>query len=99
MDALTLLEAQRHAMAMYTSCGWFFNDLAGLETVQVLRYAARVMDLLAELGEDPGEEAFLDRAGQGRAATCPTRATAGASGAPTSSRPGSTPAGWPPTWP
>jgi hypothetical protein len=44
---------------MYTSCGWFFNDLAGLETVQVLRYAARVIDLLAELGEDPGEEAFL----------------------------------------
>ena len=36
---LTLLEAQRHALLMYTSCGWFFNDLAGIETVQVLRYA------------------------------------------------------------
>jgi alpha-amylase/alpha-mannosidase (GH57 family) len=59
VDALTLLEAQRHAMAMYTSCGWFFNDLAGLETVQVLRYAAKVMDLLAGLGEDPGEETFM----------------------------------------
>ncbi|MGH9178631.1 MAG: DUF3536 domain-containing protein, partial [Acidimicrobiales bacterium] len=59
VDAFTLLEAQRHAMAMYTSCGWFFNDLAGLETVQVLRYAARVIDLLAELGEDTREEAFL----------------------------------------
>jgi alpha-amylase/alpha-mannosidase (GH57 family) len=59
VEAFTLLEAQRHAMAMYTSCGWFFNDLAGLETVQVLRYAARVMDLLAELGEDAGEHAFL----------------------------------------
>ncbi|PLS75061.1 MAG: glycoside hydrolase [Actinobacteria bacterium] len=58
--AFTLLEAQRHAMAMYTSCGWFFNDLAGLETVQVLRYAARVMDLLRELDEDPGEGAFLE---------------------------------------
>jgi len=57
--ALTLLEVQRHAMAMYTSCGWFFNDLAGLETVQVMRYAARVMDLLKDLGEDPGEEAFM----------------------------------------
>ena len=36
---------------MYTSCGWFFNDLAGIETVQVLRYAARAIDLLGELGE------------------------------------------------
>ena len=59
VEALTMLECQRHAMAMYTSCGWFFNDLAGLETVQVLRYAARTMDLIAELGDDPGEEAFL----------------------------------------
>ncbi len=49
--AFTLLEALRSAMAMYTSCGWFFHDLAGLETVQVLRYAARVLDLLEELGE------------------------------------------------
>ena len=45
--ALALLEAQRHALLMYTSCGWFFHDLAGLETVQVLRYAARCMDLAA----------------------------------------------------
>jgi alpha-amylase/alpha-mannosidase (GH57 family) len=66
VEALTLLEAQRHAMAMYTSCGWFFNDLAGLETVQVLRYAARVMDLLAGLGEDPGEEAFMDLLAEAR---------------------------------
>jgi hypothetical protein len=57
--ALTLLEAQRHAMLMYTSCGWFFYDLAGLETVQVLRYAARCLDLLREAGDDPPEDAFL----------------------------------------
>jgi len=50
-----LLEAQRNAMLMYTSCGWFFYDLAGLETVQVLRYAARVCDLLAEAGEPSPE--------------------------------------------
>jgi alpha-amylase/alpha-mannosidase (GH57 family) len=55
-----LLDAQRNALLMYTSCGWFFNDLAGIETVQVLRYAARAMDLYRELGEDPPEEAFLD---------------------------------------
>jgi alpha-amylase/alpha-mannosidase (GH57 family) len=59
VEAFTLLEAARHSMAMYTSCGWFFNDVAGLETVQVLRYAARAMDCLDELGERPPMEAFL----------------------------------------
>jgi alpha-amylase/alpha-mannosidase (GH57 family) len=59
VEGLTLLEAARHSMAMYTSCGWFFNDLAGLETVQDLRYAARAMDCLAELGETPPLEPFL----------------------------------------
>jgi hypothetical protein len=52
-EALTLVESQRHALLMYTSCGWFFNDLAGIETVQIMRYAARCLDLLDELGEDP----------------------------------------------
>jgi hypothetical protein len=60
VEALTLLEAERHALLMYTSCGWFFWDLAGLETVQVLRYAARALDLLEELGEDTPREAMLD---------------------------------------
>ena len=55
-----LLDAQRNALLMYASCGWFFNDLAGIETVQVLRYAARAMDLYRELGEVPPEGAFLD---------------------------------------
>ena len=59
VEAFTLLEAARHSMAMYTSCGWFFNDLAGLETVQDLRYAARAMDCLAELGEEPPLEELL----------------------------------------
>jgi hypothetical protein len=60
VEALTLLEAQRHALLMYTSCGWFFNDLTGIETLQILRYAARCLDLLAELGETPPTEHFLD---------------------------------------
>jgi len=63
VEALTLLEQQRHAMLMYTSCGWFFWDLAGLETVQILRYAARAMDLLAELDEKPPIDEFLDALG------------------------------------
>jgi Domain of unknown function (DUF3536)/Glycosyl hydrolase family 57 len=59
VEALTLLESQRHALLMYTSCGWFFNDLAGLETVQIMRYAACCLDLLASLGETPPVDAVL----------------------------------------
>jgi alpha-amylase/alpha-mannosidase (GH57 family) len=59
VEALTLLEQQRHALLMYTSCAWFFWDLAGLETVQCLRYAARAIDLLAEIGEEPPLDEFL----------------------------------------
>ncbi|MGE0881742.1 MAG: DUF3536 domain-containing protein [Acidimicrobiia bacterium] len=59
VEALTLLEAERHAMCMYTSCGWFFNDLAGIETVQILRYAGRLIDCLRELGESPPVTEFL----------------------------------------
>jgi alpha-amylase/alpha-mannosidase (GH57 family) len=60
VDALTLLECQRHALLMYTSCAWFFNDLAGIETLQILRYAARCLDLIDELGERPPTGPFLD---------------------------------------
>jgi alpha-amylase/alpha-mannosidase (GH57 family) len=59
--ALKLLEMQRHAMLMYTSCGWFFNDLAGIETVQVLRYAGRVVQLAEQLFGDAFEAQFLFR--------------------------------------
>jgi Domain of unknown function (DUF3536)/Glycosyl hydrolase family 57 len=59
VEALTLLESQRHALLMYTSCGWFFNDLAGIETVQIMRYAACCCDLLAELGEPAPVESVL----------------------------------------
>ena len=60
VQALTLLEAQRHLMLMYTSCGWFFNDVAGLETLQVMRYAARAADLLEEVGEPFSRDELLD---------------------------------------
>ena len=45
MEALTLLEMQRNRMLMYTSCGWFFDDLTGIETLQILSYAARAIQL------------------------------------------------------
>jgi alpha-amylase/alpha-mannosidase (GH57 family)/PAS domain-containing protein len=45
---LTLLESQRNALLMFTSCGWFFNDISGIETVQLLMYAARTIELAGE---------------------------------------------------
>lgn len=57
--ALKLLEMQRHAMLMYTSCGWFFADISGLESQQILRYAARALELARDFGETNLEEEFL----------------------------------------
>ncbi len=54
-----LLELQRHAMLMYTSCGWFFDELSGLETVQVMQYAARVAELAGELFGEPIEAGLV----------------------------------------
>lgn len=56
-----LMELQRHAMLMYTSCGWFFDDLSGIETVQVIQYAGRVVQLAEQLFNEPLETQFLDR--------------------------------------
>jgi alpha-amylase/alpha-mannosidase (GH57 family) len=57
--ALALLELQRNALLMFTSCGWFFSDLAGIETVQVMRYAARVIELQEQLGLRNVRKEFL----------------------------------------
>ncbi len=56
-----LLELQRHAMLMYTSCGWFFDDLSGIETVQVIQYAGRVVQLAEQLFKESIETQFLER--------------------------------------
>lgn len=42
---MRMLEMQRNAMLMYTSCGWFFNDISGIETLQILQYACRAIQL------------------------------------------------------
>ncbi|MBI1966901.1 MAG: DUF3536 domain-containing protein [Gemmatimonadetes bacterium] len=61
--ARELLELERNALRMFTSCGWFFDDLGGIESRQVLRYAARAIDFAG--GEAPRLEAgFLDRLAQ-----------------------------------
>ncbi len=49
IKALKLLEIQRHAMLIYTSDGWFFDDISGVETVQVIQYAARALQLLRDV--------------------------------------------------
>ncbi|MBV9302859.1 MAG: DUF3536 domain-containing protein [Acidobacteriaceae bacterium] len=56
-----LMELQRHAMLMYTSCGWFFDDLSGIETVQVIQYAGRVVQLAEQLFGVPVETQFLEK--------------------------------------
>lgn len=57
LRAMSFLELQRNALLMYTSCGWFFADISGLEAVQVLKYAGRVLDLADELDlESPADE-------------------------------------------
>jgi alpha-amylase/alpha-mannosidase (GH57 family) len=59
--ALKLLELQSHAMLMYTSCGWFFDDISGIETVQILQHAGRVLQLAEELFGSSWEPSFLER--------------------------------------
>ena len=58
--ALKLLELQRNSMLMYTSCGWFFNDISGIETEQILLYAGKAIQLAEELSGDVLEPQFLE---------------------------------------
>lgn len=65
MAALKWLEMSRYAMLMVASCGWFFDDISGIETVQMIQYAGRVVELARQLtGKDlePGLLGFLEKA-------------------------------------
>jgi alpha-amylase/alpha-mannosidase (GH57 family) len=68
IQALSLMEMQRHAQLMYTSCGWFFDDISGIETEQIIAYAARVLQLASDLfehdayGLEPAFVATISRA-------------------------------------
>ncbi|HSD86474.1 MAG TPA: DUF3536 domain-containing protein [Kofleriaceae bacterium] len=64
--ALSLMEMSRQAMLMYTSCGWFFDDLSGIETVQCMQYAARVADLIADVGGLSVETELVERLSMAR---------------------------------
>ncbi|HWH02056.1 MAG TPA: DUF3536 domain-containing protein, partial [Gemmatimonadales bacterium] len=52
-----LLELEKYALRMFTSCGWFFDDIGGIEAIQILRYAARAIELSG--AEKPALEAGL----------------------------------------
>ncbi|MDP8262525.1 MAG: DUF3536 domain-containing protein [Candidatus Ancaeobacter aquaticus] len=58
--ALNLLEMERHLMLMYTSCGWFADETSGIETVQVMQYASRAMQLAREIGDLSLEDAYIN---------------------------------------
>jgi alpha-amylase/alpha-mannosidase (GH57 family) len=67
MTALELIELQRHALLMYTSCGWFFDDISGIEATQVIQYAGRVIQLAQKLfGDQQISEQFLGMLSQAK---------------------------------
>ncbi|NUP07417.1 MAG: DUF3536 domain-containing protein [Polyangiaceae bacterium] len=67
--AFELLELQRQRMLMFTSCGWFFDDVSGIETTQILQYAARAVELMRGAGGDDIEAELLGRLDKARAKT------------------------------
>jgi alpha-amylase/alpha-mannosidase (GH57 family) len=58
---LKFLELQRYSLLMYTSCGWFFDDISGIEAVQVMGYASRAIQLAKEVLETDLEPEFLEK--------------------------------------
>lgn len=59
--AVKLLEMERSALFMYTSCGWFFDDISGIESLQVLLYAYHALSLYQDLSGEEISEPFLSR--------------------------------------
>ncbi len=59
VKAIKLMEIQRFSQLMYTSCGWFFADISGIETTQIMKYAARAMELACEFSKTNYEKTFL----------------------------------------
>jgi len=60
-QVLRIMEMQRHAMLMYTSCGWFFDEISGIETIQVMQYACRVIQLASQICNEDLEPEFIQR--------------------------------------
>jgi alpha-amylase/alpha-mannosidase (GH57 family) len=58
---LRLMEMQRNALLMYTSCGWFFDEISGIETIQILQYACRAIQLINQVSGKDLEDEFIKR--------------------------------------
>lgn len=58
---LRLLEIQRHAVLMFTSCGWFFDEISGIETNQIMQYALRAMDYAQDVSGIDLHQEFIRR--------------------------------------
>ena len=56
---IKLLEMQRYSMLMFTSCGWFFADISGIETVKILEYANRAVEIAKEFTDEPIERDLI----------------------------------------
>lgn len=63
---LRCLEIQRNALLMYTSCGWFFDDISGIETVQIIKYAARIIQLIRRVTGEDLELGFIELLGKAK---------------------------------
>lgn len=60
VKAMELLEIQRQALLMYSSCGWFFSEISGIETTQIMKYAARAMQLAQSFSKKDIEKRFME---------------------------------------
>ena len=58
--ALSLMEMERNALLMFTSCGWFFDEISRIEPVQVMRYAAHAIELAKNISGVNLEPEFLN---------------------------------------
>jgi len=63
VEALRLLEMQRHSLLMFTSCGWFFEEISRPEGTQILRYASRALELAGDVAGIQLERGFIERLG------------------------------------
>jgi alpha-amylase/alpha-mannosidase (GH57 family) len=61
VETRRLLEMQRNRLLMYTSCGWFFDEISALEPTQILKYAAMVLRYMRDLGGGQLEGEFIRR--------------------------------------
>ncbi len=61
ISLLRLLEMQRNAMLMYTSCGWFFDEISGIETNQILQYANRAIQYAKKISDIELHDPFLEK--------------------------------------